>query len=66
MDPTDEIFLNEYTGPSTVRLGTERLDCDNLDGLTEKWEDPNRPTFLTVLLRFFGNIFVDCFRAIFS
>ncbi|XP_064536120.1 uncharacterized protein LOC135426763 [Drosophila montana] len=50
----------------TVDLDNERLDCEHLDELTERWMDPNRPSFITVLLRFFGNIFVDCFRAIFA
>lgn len=27
------------------------------DTMTERWEDPNKPAFMTVLLRFFGNIF---------
>ncbi|XP_030566442.1 uncharacterized protein LOC115766595 [Drosophila novamexicana] len=56
----------EVSTAHTVDLNNDRLDCEHLDELTERWVDPNRPSFITVLLRFFGNIFVDCFRAIFS
>ncbi|TDG49342.1 hypothetical protein AWZ03_004210 [Drosophila navojoa] len=68
MDPNLENLITEPEpeGPTVLDLGTERLNCENLDTMTERWEDPNNPSFVTVLLRFFGNIFVDCFRAIFE
>ncbi|KAL7738385.1 hypothetical protein ACLKA6_006703 [Drosophila palustris] len=53
-------------GAQTLNLNNERLDCEHLDEITERWIDPNRPSFVTVLFRFFANIFVDCFRAVFS
>ncbi|XP_034109198.1 uncharacterized protein LOC133843426 [Drosophila sulfurigaster albostrigata] len=55
-----------WGGSNTLNLNNERLDCEHLDELTDRYIDPNRPSFVTVLLRFFGNIFVDCFRAVFS
>ncbi|XP_017053714.1 uncharacterized protein LOC108096538 [Drosophila ficusphila] len=43
-----------------------RLDCEHLDQMTDDWIDRQRPSFVTVLFRFFGNVFVDIFRAIFG
>ncbi|XP_034476873.1 uncharacterized protein LOC117783540 [Drosophila innubila] len=60
------IASTDIMGSNTINLNNERLDCEHLDDITERWIDPNRPSFVTVLLRFFGNIFVDCFRAVFS
>ncbi|KAH8298401.1 hypothetical protein KR044_001948 [Drosophila immigrans] len=44
-------------GSNTLNLNNERLDCENLDEMTDRYIDPDRPSFVTVLLRFFGNIF---------
>ncbi|KAH8404120.1 hypothetical protein KR215_010201, partial [Drosophila sulfurigaster] len=46
-----------WGGSNTLNLNNERLDCEHLDELTDRYIDPNRPSFVTVLLRFFGNIF---------
>ncbi|EDW31769.1 GL10780 [Drosophila persimilis] len=53
-------------GENNLNMNNERLDCENLDEMTERLINPDRPAFPSVLLRFFGNIFVDCFRAIFA
>ncbi|XP_043644367.1 uncharacterized protein LOC122613982 [Drosophila teissieri] len=44
----------------------KRLDCEHLDQMTDNWTDYQRPSFVTALLRFFGNVFVDIFNAIFG
>ncbi|XP_020803015.1 uncharacterized protein LOC110179739 [Drosophila serrata] len=46
-------------------LDNERLDCERIDEITTIYSYIERPSFVTVLLRFFGNMFVDIFRAIF-
>ncbi|EDW10504.1 uncharacterized protein LOC6580766 [Drosophila mojavensis] len=66
MDPDSFTTESPPLTSTPLDLGTERLNCANPDTMTERWEDPNKPAFMTVLLRFFGNIFVDCFRAIFE
>ncbi|XP_017096526.3 uncharacterized protein [Drosophila bipectinata] len=65
-DLSQEITIQPPSPSSTYNLDNERLDCDNLEDMTDKWMDPNRPSFFTVLLRFFGNIFVDVFNTIFD
>ncbi|EDV56755.1 uncharacterized protein LOC6547879 [Drosophila erecta] len=52
-------------GDSGLNLN-KRLDCEHLDQMTDNWTDYQRPSFVTVLLRFFGNVFVDIFNAIFG
>ncbi|XP_068147439.1 uncharacterized protein [Drosophila tropicalis] len=65
-DDLDVTTPSPIGGSNNINLNNERLDCEHLDDITEKWVDPNRPAFVTVLFRFFGNIFVDVFRAVFS
>ncbi|EDV98341.1 uncharacterized protein LOC6569167 [Drosophila grimshawi] len=66
MEEDFQFEITKAPGGYTVDMDSERLDCEHIDEITERWIDPNRPSFVTVLLRFFGNIFVDCFRAIFA
>uniref|UniRef100_A0A6P4FHM1 Uncharacterized protein LOC108048667 n=1 Tax=Drosophila rhopaloa TaxID=1041015 RepID=A0A6P4FHM1_DRORH len=63
--------MNQDIGVSPMDGGTpfnlnERLDCENLEEMTDSWTDGQRPSFVTALMRLFGNVFVDMFRAIFS
>ncbi|XP_017836254.1 uncharacterized protein LOC108595512 [Drosophila busckii] len=66
IDLNDVAVTPDFDIRSTLGLDNERLDCEHLEDLTERWIDPHRPSFITVLMRFFGNIFVDCFLAVFS
>ncbi|XP_017077640.1 uncharacterized protein LOC108112321 [Drosophila eugracilis] len=59
-DPPAVIFP---PGPGAFN---QHLDCENLDQMTDNLDDIHRPSFFTTLMRFFGNIFVDMFSAIFS
>ncbi|EDV37169.1 uncharacterized protein Dana_GF11560 [Drosophila ananassae] len=68
-DPDLEMTVKPAPGPiggvaTHYNLDNERLDCDNLDETTERYIDYNRPSFFTVIMRFFGNIFVDVFNTI--
>ncbi|KAH8252354.1 hypothetical protein KR038_008262, partial [Drosophila bunnanda] len=38
-------------------LDNERLDCERIDEMTTRHYYVERPSFFTVLLRFFGNMF---------
>ncbi|KAH8290415.1 hypothetical protein KR054_002735, partial [Drosophila jambulina] len=38
-------------------LDNERLDCERIDEMTTQFTWIERPSFITVLLRFFGNMF---------
>ncbi|KAH8398941.1 hypothetical protein KR222_000134 [Zaprionus bogoriensis] len=48
----------------SYRNYTSLTSCDTLaiDDITMRWVDPNRPSFVTVLMRFMGNIFGELAR----
>eukprot|EP00099_Drosophila_melanogaster_P026074 NP_726294.1 uncharacterized protein Dmel_CG30192 [Drosophila melanogaster] len=61
----DETVAPPLGGADSFDLN-KRLDCEHLDQMTDNWTDYQRPSFATELLRFFGNVFVDIFNAIFN
>ncbi|XP_017018814.1 uncharacterized protein [Drosophila kikkawai] len=63
-DPTRAPPIGQVN-PS-YNLNNERLDCERIEDMTTVYDFIDRPSFVTVLLRFFGNMFVDVFRAIFD
>lgn len=44
----------------------ERIDCENIEDVTMRMVPKDRPSFVTVLLRFYGNVIVDIIKAIFE
>ncbi|XP_016946636.1 uncharacterized protein LOC108022288 [Drosophila biarmipes] len=62
----EETVAPPIGGDINFDLNNQRLDCEHLDQMTDNWTDTQRPSFVTALLRFFGNVFVDIFNAIFS
>ncbi|KAH8327336.1 hypothetical protein KR074_011580, partial [Drosophila pseudoananassae] len=56
-DLSQEVTIEPPSDITPFNLDNERLDCDDLDEMTDKWMDPHRPSFFTVILRFFGNVF---------
>ncbi|XP_017005872.1 uncharacterized protein [Drosophila takahashii] len=66
LNDLEETVAPPIGGDINFNLNNERLDCEHLDQMTDNWTDLQRPSFVTALLRFFGNVFVDIFNAIFS
>lgn len=67
IETTPEEGTTPFEGLSastTPNLDGERIDCENVEDMTMRFVDPNRPSFVTILLRFYGNIIVDCFKTI--
>ncbi|XP_030387701.1 uncharacterized protein LOC115634247 [Scaptodrosophila lebanonensis] len=52
-------------GAAELNLNNERLDCENMDDVTRKVVEIIRPSFFTIVFRFFGNIVVDVVRTVF-
>ncbi|XP_017111586.1 uncharacterized protein LOC108135397 [Drosophila elegans] len=65
-DVNEDTVVPPIGGDNSLDMYNERLDCENLDQMTDTWTDHHRPAFFTALMRFFGNVFVDMFNAIFS
>lgn len=63
--PEEQEILPEH-GSTPPNLEGERIDCENIEDMTMRFVDSHRPSFVTILLRFYGNIIVDCFKTIFE
>ncbi|KAH8348325.1 hypothetical protein KR084_006483 [Drosophila pseudotakahashii] len=57
LNDIEETVAPPIGGDLNFNLNNERLDCEHLDHMTDNWTDLQRPSFVTALLRFFGNVF---------